>query len=126
MPGGSYWARYCEGKVTAQQRARVRGRIFRGQDGYLALATDTEQPRWIPGWVLTLRDEAALRDFDLLENFDAARPPAHNDYQRERIEYFADDDSPAPTALGEAWVYVMTSAQLARAGADEILTIPQT
>jgi gamma-glutamylcyclotransferase (GGCT)/AIG2-like uncharacterized protein YtfP len=126
MPGGSYWARYCAGKVTAQQRARVHGRIFCGHDGYLALTTAIDDLRWVPGWVLTLRDESVLRDFDQLEDFDAGRAPEQNDYQRVRVNYFADDDSPAPTALGEAWAYVMTETQLARAGAMEIFAVPPT
>jgi gamma-glutamylcyclotransferase (GGCT)/AIG2-like uncharacterized protein YtfP len=126
VPGGSYWARFCEGKVVASQRARVRGRMYQQRDGYLALAIEGEGLRWIEGWRLVLRDETVLQNFDQLEGFESARPSAQNDYQRVRTACFAEDDSAAPASLGEVWVYVMTPAQLARAGAVEIFSIPPT
>jgi len=126
VPGGSYWGRYCEGKVVAKERARVRGRIYQGRDGYLALAIDGDGLRWIRGWRLILRDETCLQNFDRLEGFDAARPAEQNDYQRVRTACFADDKAAAPAPLGEAWVYIMTPAQFTRAGALEIFSIPQT
>ncbi len=72
--------------------------------------------RWIPGWVLTLRDVAALRAIDGLEGFAEGRAEGDNEYQRVRGEFFA-EDGPEPEVAGEAWGYVMTAGQLARAGA---------
>lgn len=126
VPRGSNWARFCEGRVAESTPARVRGRAYQLHDGYLALATEGEDLRWIRGWRLVLRDDAVLQNFDRLEGFEAARSPEQNDYQRVRAACFADDDSAASASLGEAWVYVMTPAQLARAGAVEIFSIPPT
>ena len=124
VPGGSYWARYCEGKVATQARARVLGRIYQTRDGYLALAFASGGTRWIGGWRLVLRDEAALMDIDRLEGYEAAHAPEQNEYERVRVECFADDEPVAP--MGSAWVYIMTPAQLARAGAVEIFSMPPT
>jgi gamma-glutamylcyclotransferase (GGCT)/AIG2-like uncharacterized protein YtfP len=126
VPGGSNWARFCEGRVADSKPVRVRGRVYQLRDGYLALAMEGEDLRWIRGWRLVLRNAAVLQNFDRLEGFEAARPSEQNDYQRVRAACFTDDDSAAPAALGEAWVYVMTPAQLARAGAVEIFSIPPT
>jgi len=73
---------------------------------------------WIPGWLLTLCDEAALRAIDGLEGFDPGRLPEQNEYQRVRMECFAEGAiANSPETLGNAWAYVMTAAQLAQAGA---------
>ena len=102
------------------------GRMYQARDGYLALTIVGEGRWWISGWRLELREEAHLMDFDGLEGFDPRRRPEQNEYERVRMECLADDGSAAPTSQGEAWVYVMTPAQLARAGAVEIFSIPWT
>ena len=128
VPGGEYWGRFCEGKVVARRKARVWGRLFRSREGYLALALAEERsalsferlPVWIPGWVLTLRDGAALRAIDGLEGYAEGRAEEKNDYQRVRVACYAPGGEAEPEALGEAWCYVMTAGQLTRAGAATI------
>ncbi len=120
QPGGRNWARYCEGKVVTQQPAQVRGKLYRLRDPYPAVVLDAS--KWVQGWRLVLRDADALRWFDELENFDAARPPGQNEYQRVRTECFAGaENGAAPTtSLGEAWIYIMTPERIAAEGGLEI------
>jgi len=121
-PGQQNWKRYCEGHVAELQAARVRGNLYKCSDGYLAMGQPASPPgdSWIRGWRLVLHDEATLRNIDRLEGFDPGRPLASNVYLRVRTACFADDAAPAPAALGEAWTYIMTPAQLAHEGAVEI------
>ncbi len=73
-------------------------------------------PAWIPGWVLTLRDEAALWAIDGLEGYAEGRAEGENDYQRVRVKFFAEDTEGAESEeAGEAWCYVMMAGQLVRA-----------
>jgi len=122
QPGESYWTRYCEGRVVEQQRARVRGRLYRLSDGYLALREPAGLPQdpWIRGWRLVLRDETALHNIDRLEEFDPAGPPEKNVYLRVRTACFADDGAEKPMQLGEAWIYVMAPVQLEQFGARDV------
>jgi gamma-glutamylcyclotransferase (GGCT)/AIG2-like uncharacterized protein YtfP len=117
QPGGRNWARFCAGKVVAQQPARVRGTLYRQRDGFPALTLDEQW--WAHGWRLELRDPAALAGFDRLEDYSADRPPEKNDYQRVRTECFAleDESGSAPLSLGPVWIYIMTAARLAEVGA---------
>ncbi|MGH9595098.1 MAG: gamma-glutamylcyclotransferase family protein, partial [Bryobacteraceae bacterium] len=119
MPGARNWKRYCEGHVAELHQARLRGRLYKLSDGYLAMTLDENGP-WVRGWLLLLRCEATLHNIDRLEEFDPARPPENNVYLRVRANCFADDNSPQPAELGEAWTYIMSPAQLAREGAVEV------
>jgi gamma-glutamylcyclotransferase (GGCT)/AIG2-like uncharacterized protein YtfP len=119
QPGGRNWARYCEGKVVAQQRARVRGKLYRLRDPFPAVLLDDNQ--WTHGWQLVLRDADALRWFDELENFVATRPPEQNEYQRVRTACFAEtENDTGSTSLGEAWIYIMTPERIAAENGVEI------
>jgi gamma-glutamylcyclotransferase (GGCT)/AIG2-like uncharacterized protein YtfP len=119
QPGGRNWARYCEGKVVAQQRACVKGKLFRLRDPFPAVVLDDKF--WTQGWLLVLRDADTLRWFDELENFDAARSPEQNEYQRVRTECFAESNNETSAlSLGEVWIYVMTPERIAAERGVEI------
>jgi len=121
QPGGRNWARYCEGKVVAQQRARVKGKLYRLRDPFPALVLDETQ--WAHGWRLVLRDADSLHGFDELENYVAGRSAEKNEYQRIRTACFAETNNGlAITSLGETWIYVMTPERIAIEGGVEIPT----
>jgi len=121
QPGGRNWARYCEGNVVSQQRARVKGRLFRLRDSFPAVVLDNRF--WTHGWRLVLRDVDALHGFDELENFDPARQPEQNEYQRVMAECFDETkNSPVEIPLGKIWVYVMAPERIATEGGEEIPT----
>jgi gamma-glutamylcyclotransferase (GGCT)/AIG2-like uncharacterized protein YtfP len=141
-PGGRAWARLCEGKVADAKPARVRGRLYHLSAGYPALRDDSknaesatressggpvpaaDETNWVHGWRLVLRDAAALRAFDEWEEFDPARNPGDNTYNRIKISFFseakASPKSAEPEYLGGAWVYVMAPARIAAMGGVEV------
>lgn len=106
-PGGYYWPRFCEGKVDAWEPAKARGRIYHLPLGYPGMILD--ESAWAMGFVLTLKDDAALAGFDYLEGYDAERPPEENDYDRPLIEVFTPEGEP----LGMAWTYTMSPERIA-------------
>ncbi len=130
MPGAANWRRYCEHRVAELAPARVRGRLYKLSDGYLALEQPPADPAaldslpWVRGWRLVLHNAEVLRAIDRLEDFDPVRLVAENGYLRERIACFGDDAATAP--LGDAWVYTMTPARLAREGAVEMPPVGAT
>lgn len=100
-PGGYYWPRFCEGRVTSCLAAKVRGQLFALSVGYPALV---HGDGWAHGHLLTLRDEAVLSGFDTLEGYEPGRDPGENEYERIRAEIFDETGE----SLGEAWAYVMS------------------
>ncbi|MGH8336121.1 MAG: gamma-glutamylcyclotransferase family protein, partial [Gammaproteobacteria bacterium] len=122
-PGATNWKRYCEHHVAELQPARVRGRLYKFSDGYLALGEPAgrRQDPWVRGWRLVLRSEEALWNIDRLEDYDSTKPLEENVYLRVRVACFDDEEkSTEPAPLGEAWVYTVTPARLAFEGAVEI------
>ncbi|WP_221773484.1 gamma-glutamylcyclotransferase family protein [Ruficoccus amylovorans] len=112
-PGGFYWPRYAEGKVTAHQPARTRGLLYHLPAGYPAL---TEGEGWARGTLLTLKDEAALAGFDELEGYRIGRPPEQNDYQRRKVE--CEDEH--GNSLGPVWAYLMLPEKVREMGGIRI------
>lgn len=107
-PGGHYWPEFCEGKVVAQTPAKIRGELYDLHVGYPGLRLRGED--WVYGYVLVLKDEAALARLDDLEGYVPNRPEDQNEYNRLKVECFKMEDEP----LGEAWAYEMTAATMAR------------
>jgi gamma-glutamylcyclotransferase (GGCT)/AIG2-like uncharacterized protein YtfP len=141
-PGGRAWARLCEGKVADAKPARVRGRLYHLSAGYPALRDESQnaegaaqessgdpiravgETNWVHGWRLILRDAAALHGFDEWEEFDPARNPGDNTYNRIKISFFSDakntTEPSKPEILGEAWVYAMAASRIAAMGGVEV------
>lgn len=99
-PGGYYWARFCEGRVSEAVEAKVRGNLYALPMGYPALA---KGDGWAQGYLLTLHDEAVLAGFDMLEDYDPDRAPSENEYQRVEVSVYSNEDD----AIGTAWTYIM-------------------
>lgn len=99
-PGGYYWPRFCEGRVSQAVKAKVRGNLYSLPMGYPALA---QGDGWAKGYLLTLHDDAVLAGFDMLEDYEVGRDPSENEYQRVEVGVYLDDGESA----GTAWAYVM-------------------
>lgn len=113
-PGGRYWPRFCEGKVSNLVAAKVRGQLFDLPVGYPALVAGGDDWAW--GCVLSFRREADFAEVDRLEGFDPWGPPAENEYQRIKVETFTSEGE----ALGPVWTYVMDNAKVHRLGGARI------
>ncbi|NJK99323.1 MAG: gamma-glutamylcyclotransferase [Spirulinaceae cyanobacterium SM2_1_0] len=99
----------CAPWVVAATPAWTRGELYALPLGYPAL---TEGDRRVEGVLLQLRAAAALEQLDALEDYDPARSPAENEYERRYTPIFA----PTGAALGRAWAYWMTRARIEAAG----------
>jgi len=100
-PGGYYWPRFCEGRVSEAIQAKVKGNLYALPMGYPALA---KGDGWAMGYLLTLHDDAVLAGFDMLEDYDPERNPSENEYQRVEVTVYTLDGE----AVGSAWTYIMS------------------
>jgi len=108
-PGGYYWPRFCEGKVTAHEPAQLRGRIYDLKPGYPGMTAGED---WVQGVLLTLKNETALAGLDYLEGYAPNRPAAQNEYLRVEAECFRPDGA----SLGMVWTYQMREAKVREFG----------
>ncbi|WP_309395906.1 gamma-glutamylcyclotransferase family protein [Cerasicoccus maritimus] len=99
-PGGYYWHRFCEGRVSQFVKAKVKGNLYALPMGYPAMAPGDG---WAHGYLLTLHDEAVLKGFDTLEDYEPGRCPSENEYQRVEVNVYLEDGED----IGAAWTYVM-------------------
>jgi gamma-glutamylcyclotransferase (GGCT)/AIG2-like uncharacterized protein YtfP len=110
-PGECNYERYCGAYGAIATPARVQGRLYDLGVGYPAM---TLEDGWVQGYRLEFADAAALDHLDQLEGYCSDRPADENDYQRLLRPVWQLLTAAAPQSLGQAWVYVMTSPQLAR------------
>jgi gamma-glutamylcyclotransferase (GGCT)/AIG2-like uncharacterized protein YtfP len=107
-PGGYYWPEFCEGKVSAAVRAKIRGELFDLHVGYPGLLLRGEG--WVQGWVLTFPVELDFLELDRLEGFVPGRSQSENEYNRLQVPCFAAEGA----ALGDVWAYEITEATMRR------------
>jgi len=113
-PGGRYWPRFCEGKVSAVVPARIRGELYDLGVGYPACLRRGEG--WVEGFVLTFPRSEDFARVDWLEGYSPTRPPEENEYQRIKAATFGPDGEP----LGRVWAYEMSEAAIRRHGGVRI------
>ncbi|MEM8867288.1 MAG: gamma-glutamylcyclotransferase family protein [Verrucomicrobiota bacterium] len=115
-PGGFYWPRFCEGKVSDVRPARIRGSLFDLHVGYpgLILGGDT----WVEGYVLTFPNEADFLQLDYLEDYSPDRPKDENEYHRLKVGCFGENGE----TIGDVWVYEMPEETVQRFGGTRIVT----
>ncbi|MGC6424063.1 MAG: gamma-glutamylcyclotransferase family protein [Lentimonas sp.] len=101
-PGGHYWHRFCEGKVSRVVAARIRGSLYDLHVGYPGLVLD--DGGWVQGFLLTFESLKELEHLDRLEGFDENRPADRNDYLRLKVRCFNEHGE----SFGEHWSYEMT------------------
>lgn len=109
-PGGHYWPRFCEGKVSAQEPAQINGRLYDLHVGYPAMSL--QGTGWVQGYVLTFPREADFLQLDVLEGYDSKRDPAENEYWRLKVHCYSPEGCP----LGEVWAYEMAVERIAQMG----------
>ena len=109
-PGGYYWPRFCEGKVSALEPAQIKGRLYDLHVGYPGLSLAGSG--WVQGFVLTFTREADFLQLDVLEGYEPERDPAQNEYQRLKLPCYRPDGSP----LAEVWAYEMARERIAQMG----------
>lgn len=109
-PGESNYQTYCAAKVIEAKTAIALGQLFALPFGYPAMVQPGNSP--VTGCLLTFPDSTILQHLDWLEDYDAQREAAANEYNRQLIKTYAPDFTP----FGEAWVYLMTPEQVKAAG----------
>ncbi|HAV12455.1 MAG TPA: hypothetical protein DCX06_03010 [Opitutae bacterium] len=105
-PGGHYWPRFCEGKVSEVQPAKIRGELYDLHLGYPGLLLRGD--RWVQGCLLTFASRQDLEQLDWLEGYEANRPMEQNEYIRLKVPCY----TPAGESLGDFWAYEMTETTL--------------
>jgi len=100
-PGEKNYNRYCRGRVQAEQEAIVQGNLF--DLPHLGYPAMTPGEGWVYGYLLSFGDADLLAALDQLEDYEADRPLAENEYYREWIGVMGGDRQP----LGAAWCYFM-------------------
>jgi gamma-glutamylcyclotransferase (GGCT)/AIG2-like uncharacterized protein YtfP len=107
-PGGHNWPRFCEGKVSEERPAKIRGELYDLHVGYPGMLLRGQD--WVRGYVLTLPADSDFLELDRLEGFVPGRAESKNEYNRLRVPCF----SVAGVSLGEVWAYEMTVATMRR------------
>jgi gamma-glutamylcyclotransferase (GGCT)/AIG2-like uncharacterized protein YtfP len=108
-PGQSNHSAYCGDRTTTIQPAKVRGQLFDLLMGYPGMVAGKG---WVKGYLLSFTDEAVLADLDRLEDYQRDRPSQDNEYQREWVEVFDEDER----SQGFAWAYFMSVENVKRYG----------
>ena len=108
MPGECNYPRYCQSFVEHQQPALVRGKLYHLEAlGYPGLGVG-EDSVW--GYLLTLKPPFSLAQLDALEGYDPQRLPHLNEYNRERLTVYDEQEN----IIGEAWGYRMSASNIQR------------
>jgi len=107
-PGESNYA-CCAPWVAAIAPAWTRGELYALPLGYPALVPGD---RWVAGVLLELTNSEVLAQLDALEEYDPARSPAENEYERRWTPIVAASGA----SLGAAWAYWMERERAIAAG----------
>jgi len=108
-PGQSNHRAYCGDRTIAVQTAKVRGQLFDLPMGYPGMVSGKD---WVKGYLLSFTDEAVLTDLDRLEDYSSDRPSHENEYQREWVEVFDENEQ----LQGFAWAYFMSLEKVEQSG----------
>jgi gamma-glutamylcyclotransferase (GGCT)/AIG2-like uncharacterized protein YtfP len=108
-PGQSNYQAYCSDLASAIQPARLRGQLFDLPMGYPGMIAGKD---WVKGYLLSFTNEAVLADLDRLEDYQSDRPSHENEYQREWVEVFDEEER----TLGFAWAYFMSLEKVEQYG----------
>jgi gamma-glutamylcyclotransferase (GGCT)/AIG2-like uncharacterized protein YtfP len=108
-PGQSNYPAYCGGAIATTQPAKVRGRLFDLPMGYPGMVASKD---WVKGYLFCFTNEAVLADLDRLEDYQSDRPSSENEYQREWVEVFDEEEQ----SQGAAWAYFMSLEKVEQYG----------
>ncbi len=101
-PGYTNYHRYCSDRIVSAVRAMVLGQLFDlPACGYPAM---TVGESWVKGYLLSFADETVLKALDDLEDYRADRAAAENEYLRQWLAVFDEQQ----TFLRQAWGYTMS------------------
>ena len=113
-PGGDYWPRFCEGKVTTAIPAKIHGELYDLHLGYPGLFLRGDS--WVYGYVLTIPRDEDFEQLDVLEGYQPNRAEELNEYTRVRVECF----DQVGVSLGKVWVYEMTETTFRQSAGTRI------
>jgi gamma-glutamylcyclotransferase (GGCT)/AIG2-like uncharacterized protein YtfP len=100
-PGAANFDNYCGSKVINSHRAYIYGELYDFPLlGYPGAIHGIGQ---VHGFVFSFNDATVLLKLDELEDYDAQRQPAENDYTRELVTTYTLDENPRISA----WAYFM-------------------
>jgi gamma-glutamylcyclotransferase (GGCT)/AIG2-like uncharacterized protein YtfP len=105
-PGGRYWPRFCEGKVSQVVPAKVRGELYDLHVGYPGVVFRGKG--WVEGYLLSFPKEADFLQLDRLEGYEPGRDVSKNEYNRLKMPCFSLDGA----SLGDVWAYEITDVML--------------
>jgi gamma-glutamylcyclotransferase (GGCT)/AIG2-like uncharacterized protein YtfP len=100
-PGQFNYQAYCSDLTTTIQPAKLRGQLFDLSVGYPGMIAGKD---WVKGYLLSFKNAAVLADLDRLEDYQSDRPSHKNEYQREWVEVFDEEER----TQGFAWAYFMS------------------
>ncbi|MGY6530700.1 MAG: gamma-glutamylcyclotransferase family protein [Cyanobacterium sp.] len=104
-PKGVNYYLHCAGKTIDEQKCWTYGDIYSLSLGYPAMIKSDNK---VQGYLLTFADSSVLEGIDKLEGYQENREPHFNDYQREKITVYDENDYP----IDEAWTYFMTKEKI--------------
>ncbi len=109
-PGEINYKPYCEGRVEQWQQAIAFGQLYHlSQRGYPGMTIGNTP---VHGVVISFTDPNIFEQMDWLETYQPDRPPAENEYQREKITVFDLNGQ----SLGQVWVYLMLPERIEALG----------
>lgn len=107
-PGEVNYDNYCSTKVRSLTEAYTWGNLYDLHLGYPAMV---ESKNKVKGILLSFNDDV-LYSLDQLEGYQEQREAKFNEYYRQSISVYADDDR----FLGKAWAYFMTRTKVKQYG----------
>lgn len=97
--------RYCAHKTILEQKCWTYGDIYSLSLGYPAMVKSNNK---VQGYLLTFKDSSTLTKLDQLEGFQENREAHLNEYQREKVTVYDQNNS----ALDQAWAYFMSKQKI--------------
>jgi len=113
-PGESNYLAFCQGNTIAEIEAYTKGELYHLTPGYPAMTLGT---RKIQGYLLIFSAQSKiLSRLDILENYQPDRAIALNDYYRQSVSVYNQQDE----LISNAWCYQMTPPKIAEFGGQLI------
>ena len=113
-PRESNYLAFCQGNTIAEIEAYTKGELYQLVPGYPAMTPGTQK---IQGYLLMFSSQSKiLARLDVLENYQADRAIALNDYYRQSVPVYNQQDK----LISNAWCYQMTPPKIEKFGGQLI------
>ena len=113
-PRESNYLAFCQGNTIAEIEAYTKGELYQLVPGYPAMTPGTQK---IQGYLLIFSAQSKiLARLDVLENYQPDRAIALNDYYRQSVSVYNQQDK----LISNAWCYQMTLPKIEEFGGQLI------